>query len=358
MAAARFHRLTVADVRRETPDAISVSFAVPPELIDAYRFDPGQYLTLRVTIGGEEVRRSYSICTAPEDGELRIGIRRIEGGAFSTWAHDHLRPGAVIDVMTPTGRFGSRPRPDRARTLAAFAAGSGITPVMSILRAVLAREPDSHFFLFYGNRRTDRIMFREELGELKDRYPARLSVLHILSQESQELPVLNGRLDEGKVRLLLRHAVPAETIDEFLICGPIGMSEGVQAALAGLGVPAERIHVERFASQNAGRPQPRVIPAAPERAICTATLIAEGQRREVPVAEGEAVLDAALRAGLDLPYACKGGMCCTCRARLIEGNVKMAVNYSLQPWELEAGYILTCQSRPQTAHVVIDYDAV
>lgn len=354
----RFHRLTVRDVRRETADAVSIAFDVPPDLAADYRFDPGQYLTLRATVDGEDLRRSYSICSGPEDGELRIAVKRVEGGVFSDWVNRALRPGDAIEVMTPTGRFGAPRVPDRARVHVGFAAGSGITPVLSILRGVLAREPESRFFLFYGNRSTGEILFREALEELKDRFLGRLSVFHVLSQEEQDLPILSGRLDGDKVRRLLRLVVPAEAVDEVYLCGPEGMSREIQAVLTELGIAPEKVHVELFVSALGGRPQPKPAPPAPETPSRTAVLTVDGKRREVPVADGESILDAALRAGMDLPYACKGGMCSTCRARLVEGEAAMDLNYSLEPWELEAGFILTCQSHPKTERVVVDYDQV
>ena len=352
----RFHRLTVRDVRRETADAVSIAFDVPPDLAADYRFDPGQYLTLRATIDGEDLRRSYSICSGPEDGELRIAVKRVEGGVFSDWVNRTLKAGDAIEVMTPTGRFGATKAPDRARIHVGFAAGSGITPVLSILRGVLAREPESRFFLFYGNRSTGEILFREALEELKDRFLGRLSVFHVLSQEEQDLPILTGRLDGDKVRRLLRLVVPAEAVDEFYLCGPEAMSREIQAVLTELGVAPEKVHVELFVSALGGRPRPKPVAPPADAPSRTAVLTVDGKRREVPVADGESILDAALRAGMDLPYACKGGMCSTCRARLVEGEAAMDLNYSLEPWELEAGFILTCQSHPKTDRVVVDYD--
>ena len=354
----RFHRLTVNDLRRETRDAVSLTFAIPRELQDDYRFSPGQYLTLRTTMDGEEVRRSYSICSGPDDGELRIAVKKVDGGAFSIWAADELKSGDEIDVMTPTGRFGIAPAPEAARIHVGFAAGSGITPVLSIIKGVLRREPNSRFFLFYGNRSPDGMLFREALEQLKDRFMERLSVFHVISGEEQDIPILYGRLDGEKVRVLLRSLVPAASIDHVFICGPTGMSEDIEATCRDIGVPADRIHIERFVSGLGGKPRPKaVVPAsAPPKAF--ASLVIDGKRREVPVAEGEAILDAALRAGLDLPFACKGGMCSTCRAKLVEGEAKMDVNYSLEPWELEKGFILTCQAKPVTKRIVVDYDHV
>jgi ring-1,2-phenylacetyl-CoA epoxidase subunit PaaE len=358
MSTPRFHRLAINDLRRESPDAVSLTFAIPPGLADDYRFNPGQYLTVRTTMDGEEVRRSYSICSGPDDGELRIAVKKVDGGAFSSWAADELKPGDQLDVMTPTGRFGVAPAPDEARTYAGFAAGSGITPILSIAKGVLAREPNSRFFLFYGNRSTSNMMFLEALEELKDRFMQRLSLFHVISGEEQDIAILHGRLDGEKVRVLLRSLVPAETVDHVFICGPTGMSDDIEATCRDLGIAQDRIHVERFVSGLGGKPRPTriVLASAPPKAF--AALIIDGKRREVPVAEGEAILDAALRAGMDLPFACKGGMCSTCRAKLVEGEAAMDVNYSLEAWELKAGFILTCQAKPVSEKLVVDYDHV
>jgi ring-1,2-phenylacetyl-CoA epoxidase subunit PaaE len=356
--APRFHRLAVSDLRRESADAVSLTFAIPNDLADVYHFAPGQYLTLRTTMDGEEVRRSYSICSGPDDGELRIAVKKVDGGAFSSWAADELKAGDELDVMTPTGRFGVAHAPDQARVYVGFAAGSGITPILSIVRGVLTREPLSRFFLFYGNRSTSGVLFREVLEELKDRFMQRFSLFHVISGEEQDIPILYGRLDGEKVRVLLRSLIPSASVDHVFICGPLGMSEDIEATCREIGIAADRIHVERFVSEFGGKPRPKaIVPAsAPPKAV--ASLIIDGKRREVPVAEGEAILDAALRAGMDLPFACKGGMCSTCRARLVEGEARMEVNYSLEPWELEKGFILTCQARPVSERVVVDYDHV
>ena len=354
----RFHRLAVDDLRRETPDAVSMTFAIPEGLAGDYSFSPGQYLTLRTTMDGEEIRRSYSICSGPGDGELRIAVKKVDGGAFSSWAIEELKSGDELDVMTPTGRFGVAPAPEEARTYVGFAAGSGITPILSIIKGVLAGEPKSRFFLFYGNRATSSMLFREALEELKDRFIDRFSVFHVISGEEQDIPILQGRLDGDKVRVLLRAMVPAESVDHIFVCGPTGMSDDIEATCRGIGIAPERIHVERFVSEFGGKPRPKaVIPAsAPPKAF--ASLVIDGKRRDVPVAEGEAILDAALRAGIDLPFACKGGMCSTCRAKLVEGKAEMDLNYSLEPWELEAGFVLTCQAKPVSDRVVVDYDHV
>src|SRR6201996_5541631 len=356
--APRFHRLAVNDLRRETADAVSMTFDIPKDLANDYAFAPGQYLTLRTTMDGKEVRRSYSICSGPDDGELRIAVKKVDGGAFSSWAADELKSGDQLDVMTPTGRFGIAPAPDQARTYVGFAAGSGITPILSIVRGALAREPNSRFFLFYGNRSAGGMLFREALEELKDGFLQRLSVFHVISGEEQDIPILHGRLDGEKVRVLLRSLIPASNVDHVFICGPTGMSEDIEATCRDIGIAADRIHVERFVSGLGGKPRPKAVIAAGAPPKAMASLIIDGKRREVPVAEGEAILDAALRAGMDLPFACKGGMCSTCRAKLVEGAAPMELNYSLEPWELEAGFILTCQARPISDRVVVDYDHV
>jgi len=356
--APKFHRLAVRDLRRESADAVSLTFAIPQALADDYHFAPGQYLTLRTTMDGEEVRRSYSICSGPDDGELRIAVKKVDGGAFSSWAAEELKAGDELDVMTPTGRFGVAAAPGAARVYVGFAAGSGITPILSLLKGVLAREPDSRFFLFYGNRSASGMLFLEALEELKDRFIDRLSLFHVISGEEQDIPILHGRLDGAKVRVVLRSLVPAKSVDHVFICGPAGMSEDVEATCRELGIAADRIHVERFVSEFGGRPRPKAVISASAPPKAHASLIIDGKRREVPVAEGEAILDAALRAGIDLPFACKGGMCSTCRAKLVEGEARMEVNYSLEPWELKAGFILTCQARPATERVLVDYDHV
>jgi ring-1,2-phenylacetyl-CoA epoxidase subunit PaaE len=354
----RFHRLAVSDLRRESSDAVSLTFAIPHELAGDYSFAPGQYLTLRTTMDGEEVRRSYSICSGPDDGELRIAVKKVDGGAFSNWAADELKAGDQLDVMTPTGRFGIAHAPDQARLYVGFAAGSGITPILSIVKGVLAREPNSRFFLFYGNRSTGGMLFREALEELKDLFMQRLSVFHVISGEEQDIPILHGRLDGDKVRVLLRSLVPASSVDHVFICGPAGMSEDIEATCRDIGIAQDRIHVERFVSEFGGKPRAKAVVQAKAPPKATASLIIDGKRREIPVAEDESILDAALRAGMDLPFACKGGMCSTCRAKLVEGDARMEVNYSLEPWELKAGFILTCQARPVSDKVVVDYDHI
>lgn len=329
---------------------------MPASLAAAYRFTPGEYLTLRARIDGEEVRRSYSICAAPEEGELRVAVKRLDNGVFSDWAHETLRPGMTLDVMTPDGRFGIPAGPGSERTLLAVAAGSGITPILSIMGAALAQER-GRFFLLYGNRTRESIMFHERLEDLKDRYMTRLAVFHVLSREQQDVALLNGRLDAAKVGILLDRLVPG-LIAQAMLCGPQPMIEGLLAPLqARFGT--SRVHVERFTPGEGGRPPP-LRQAPPEAApiLTHAIVVFEGARREVDIVAGEAVLEAGIRAGMNLPFSCRGGMCCTCRARLVEGTAEMAVNYSLEPWEIAAGYILTCQARPTSPRLIVDYDAV
>jgi ring-1,2-phenylacetyl-CoA epoxidase subunit PaaE len=356
-----FHRLTVADVRRETADSVSIAFAVPEALREAYSFAAGQNLTLKTMLGGEEVRRCYSICSGVDEGELRIAVKRQEGGVFSGFCNDTLKRGDVVEVMTPAGNFTTPLDAGAERLYLGIAAGSGITPLMSIIATVLAFEPKSRFFLIYGNRTTQSIMFREALEDLKDRFLGRLSVAHVLSREAQDVPALSGRIDEAKIALFLRNVVPAESIDHAFLCGPGGLIETAERALRGLGLLPERIHVERFTIDGAPaptRPPPRGNGAAARAIVAEAEAVRDGIRHHFPVGEDQSIIEAAESAGLDLPYSCRGGMCCTCRAKLIEGKVEMAVNYSLEGWELAAGYVLTCQSHPKTPKVVLDYDQV
>jgi len=354
----QFHRLVVSNVRRETADCVSLAFAVPAELADAYRFLQGQNVTVKLAIDGAEHRRSYSICAGIDDGELRIAVKRQPGGIVSSFITERVRPGDALEVMTPTGNFTTPLDRASARLYLGIAAGSGITPLLSIIKTVLAREPKSQFFLLYGNRTTQDIIFLAALEDLKDRYLDRLSLTHVLSREAQDVPALSGRIDEAKVALFLRNIVPAAKIDHAFICGPAGMSEEIEATCRALGIAEDRIHVERFVSELGGKPRPKAVVPASAPAKAYAALIIDGKRREVPVADGEAILDAALRGGVDLPFACKGGMCSTCRAKLVEGKAEMELNYSLEPWELKVGFILTCQAKPVTDKVVVDYDHV
>lgn len=354
-----FHPLTIADVRRETEDTISVAFAVPEAVRAAFAFAHGQHLTLRATIGGAEVRRSYSICSGLDDGELRVAIKRVPGGLFSTHANETLKPGAVLDVMTPMGRFTTPLDPAAARTYLAFAAGSGITPVLSILKTVLAREPKSRFVLVYGNRTVSSILFREDLEDLKNRHLGRLSIHHALSREPDESGLLTGRIDAALVEEVCRRLVDPKAVDAVFVCGPQGMIEAVRGALAAQGTDPARVHVELFTTDSATVRHEAAKPVeAAAGDACDVTVLLDGKQKRFPMPfGGDVILDAAHRHGADLPYSCKSGVCCTCRAKLVEGRVDMAQNHSLEAWEVEAGYILACQSRPLTGRVVVDFDA-
>jgi ring-1,2-phenylacetyl-CoA epoxidase subunit PaaE len=359
--AMHFHPLIV---RRITPDAASsaaFTLAVPAELRNAFDFQPGQFVTLRASVDGEEARRSYSICSPRsryvQSGELDIGIKPVTGGTFSAWALAQLRPGMTVDVMPPDGRF--TPSMAGARHRVGFAAGSGITPMLSIIASTLEAERDSQFTLVYGNQRVSTIMFNEALQDLKDRYAARLNLVHLFSRQAQELEVLNGRIDEPKVAELLRTIIPADSIDEVFLCGPEGMIESAQRALLATGIAAERIHTERFFA--VGQPSP-VPPAKPRSAMSVASpahrlqIVLDGKTHHLAIGDDDKVLDVALEAGLDLPYSCRGGVCCTCRARVLEGKVQMEKNFTLEQWEIDKGFVLTCQSRPLTAKLVVSYD--
>jgi ring-1,2-phenylacetyl-CoA epoxidase subunit PaaE len=352
--AVEFHRLKIAEVRRETPEAVSIAFQVPRELSEAYRFHPGQHLTLRTSVDGAEVRRSYSICVSPDDGELRVAVKKVEGGLFSTLANDRIKAGDEIDVMTPQGRFGVPIDPGAARTYLAIVAGSGITPVMSILRTVLTHEPKSRVVLIYGNRTTQSIIFREALEDVKDRFMGRFTVHHVLSREKQEIGLFDGRIDGAKLDALLK-TLPEGAIDHAFLCGPGGLIADGKAALARAGVPAERVHVEYFSADGSPVATSAAYQAA-DAQEANVDIVLNGTHHAIAVRGGETIIDAGLRAGLEMPYSCRGGMCCTCRAKVTSGEVRMDTNYSLEPWELEAGYVLTCQAHPVTPKVALDYD--
>jgi ring-1,2-phenylacetyl-CoA epoxidase subunit PaaE len=350
----RFHSLRIAEVRRETPDSVSLRFDVPPALAPEYAFVQGQHVTLRACLDGREVRRSYSICAGVDDGELRVAVKHVPGGLFSSFANTRLRAGDTIDVLTPEGRFHTPLDPAQAKHYVAFAAGSGITPVLSLIKTALAREPASRFTLFYGNRRQSSVMFLEALEDLKDRYLDRFSLYCLFSRDHREFALFNGRLDRDKVAALVASLAPVETIDEAFVCGPGGMIDEVAGALAGCGVPAARIHLERFGVPGAG-PAHRVEPGDAPHAVIE--VVIDGTRREVEFFESDpSILDAALRAGIELPYSCRGGMCCTCRGKVLAGKVRMDKNYSLEPRDLQEGFALTCQAHPLSERVTISFD--
>ena len=348
-----FHPLRIAGISRETDDCVSLAFIVPDPLRPLFAFKPGQYLTLRATLDGHETRRCYSICSIPGDPDLRVAVKHVDGGIFSGHVNTALQAGDVIDVLPPDGRFIAEAA---GGTSLGIAAGSGITPILSLLRSTLETRDDTRFVLLYGSRGTASIIFRTRLEDLKDRYLGRLSVFHVLSREQQDVPILSGRLDRTRITALLRAAVAPADIRQAFLCGPGDLVDTAAASLAALGVPAQRVLSERFTPSSPPRPRPPVPDAAP--VFATATIIHDGKTNLVPLAENEPILDAAIRAGLDLPWSCRGGMCSTCRARLTTGRAAMAVNFSLEPWETDAGFILTCQASATTAHVTVDYDAL
>jgi ring-1,2-phenylacetyl-CoA epoxidase subunit PaaE len=355
---ALFNSLTVADVRRETPDCVSIAFDVPEGLRADYGFTAGQYLTLKTDVEGREVRRSYSISSGPTDGELRVAIRQVEGGLFSTFANENIGPGDSIDVMKPDGRFVLRPDADREGQYVCICAGSGITPILSIVRAALLCEPKSTVTVVYGNRATGSVIFREELEDLKNRFPTRLSLMHVLSRELQDAPMLNGRINREKLDTMLDRLIDTEGTDAFFLCGPQEMIETATAALQDSGIDAGRIRAELFTPSDDGTPKPKKV-AAPGETLPTrhVGVIVDGHRMDFDmVDDGTYLLDAALARQADLPFACKGGMCCTCRAKLVEGQVVMDKTYGLDSDEIEAGYVLTCQATPTTDSVVLDFD--
>jgi ring-1,2-phenylacetyl-CoA epoxidase subunit PaaE len=354
---AHFHPLTVREVRRETADCVSLALDVPAALSGLFRHTQGQYLNVRRRQGGEELRRSYSICSGVDDGELRIAVKAVPEGRFSSWANSELKAGDTLEAMPPEGRFFAPLDPAHAKHYVAFAAGSGITPVLSLVKTTLAREPRSRFTLVYGNRALDSVIFNEALEDLKDKYLARLALYHVFSREPQEIELFNGRLDRAKVAQFLRTLIPPATIDEAFVCGPDPMMADVEAELLGAGVPREHVHLERF-----GVPAPRqgarqVRKKVSSEHAAEVTIVVDGMRYRFELApDGPSVLDAALKAGADLPYACKAGVCCTCRARLVEGEVRMDANYTLEADEVARGFRLTCQSHPVTPTLVLDYD--
>ena len=363
----KFHPLTVSDVRRETADAVSIAFDVPGDLKESYLFTPGQYLTLKADLGGEEVRRSYSICSAAGEGELRVAVKRVDKGVFSRFANDDVAVGDTIDVMEPDGRFTVQPG-GGGRNIVAFAAGSGITPVMSIVKSVLRDEPESTVTLFYGNRSVQGILFREALEDLKNRYHQRFTLQHVLSGEVQEAPLFNGRLDKDKAGRLLDALVQTDNVDAFLICGPGNMTEAVTDALRDRGVSEDRIRFELFTPAGMARAGTKPTPVQVASALesdnpaledgeADVTVILDGVQTQFGLGRaGDSIMAAARNAGADAPFSCTGGVCATCRARLVEGEVTMDANFALSEEELAQGYVLTCQSHPTTRRVTVDYD--
>jgi ring-1,2-phenylacetyl-CoA epoxidase subunit PaaE len=358
-----FHPLRVKAVEPDTSEAVIVSFEVPPELREVFGFTQGQYLTLRGDIDGQDLRRSYSICAGLDDGELRVGVRKVQGGVFSNWINAHLQPGDTVQVMAPQGRFFVPIEPGSARHHVGIAGGSGITPILSIMKTVLAREPQSRFTLIYGNRQLQSTMFKEEIEDLKNRYMTRLVLLHVFSDEHTDSPLGFGVMNREKIGEFLAMLVPAASIDHAYICGPFQMNDEAEAALLAAGVPEERIHIERFgvalpSGATAGEVGAVVHEALPGDAKqARITIVRDGLQREITFTEGQpSILDAASAAGLEVPFSCTSGVCGTCRAKLVEGEVRMERNFALDKNEVAAGFVLTCQAHPLTERVVLSFD--
>ena len=356
-----FHPLKVKSVQPETDEAVVVCFDVPEALADTFRFNHGQHLTLRNTIDGSDERRSYSICAGVDDGDLRVGVRKVPGGRFSTWINEQLRPGDTVQVMAPEGRFFVPLDASASRHYLGIAGGSGITPILSIMKTVLAAEPNARFTLIYGNRKLRSSMFMEEIEDLKNRYLSRLTLHLLFSQEATDLPLNSGRLDRAKIAEFFAGGtlVDAKRIDHAFVCGPHGVNDEAEAALLAAGVPAERIHVERFGvpDESGAARAALQAPRAGDVADARVTIIRDGVSREIDfhAAQGN-ILEAAAAAGLEVPFSCKSGVCCTCRAKLLEGEVRMDRNFALEKHEVAAGFVLTCQSHPLSDRVVLSFD--
>lgn len=353
----KFHSLTVAGKSNETADSVRLTLHVPDDIRGEFDFLPGQHLPIQIEVDGKPVRRTYSICSTPGNGELQLGIRIQPGGIFSGFVAATLRVGDVLQVMPPFGQFHAAVDPANSKTYLAFASGSGITPIISIIRATLDQEKDSRFVLFYGNRRQNTAMFIDELYALKNSFPERMQLYFLFTREEQEYPIFSGRIDEEKAKELYRVFCAGLEPDEAFICGPDTMIESVQKALLELGMDRKRIHVERYGAprRKAGVAEP----AAAEEHDCKVTVIMDGHRKSFEMSSGGMnIVDAAAAQGIELPYSCKAGICATCRTHLRRGEVRMDANYGLEPWELEAGFVLACQSHPLTDELVLDYDRI
>jgi len=351
---AAFHPLRISAIDELTDDAVALTFAVPEELADDYAFVHGQHLNIK---GGDDVRRSYSICAAPSSKVLRIGVKKLPGGAFSEGVLAGLRVGDELDVMPPAGRFTTTLDPTSRKTYVALAAGSGITPVLSILAAILEGEPHAAVTLVYANRTHRTVMFLDEVHDLKDRFPERFQVLHVLSRETQDVELLSGRLDAERLGRILDAFVPPEEVDDWFLCGPQQMVVELREVIEKVGRADAHIHTELFHADPVPR-APVVELAGAADGAAQVTIRLDGRGSDFSLRPDDvAVLEAALRVRSDLPFACKGGVCGTCRAKVVEGSVAMDVNYALEPEEVERGYVLTCQSHPTSERVVLDYDA-
>jgi ring-1,2-phenylacetyl-CoA epoxidase subunit PaaE len=353
-----FHPLTIAAIDPVTDDSVAITFEVPEQLRAEYAFTQGQHLTIRTELAGDDVRRNYSICAPVSSGQLRVAVKRLPGGAFSEHALDVLQPGDVLDVMTPSGRFFTELDPTNTKHYVCVAAGSGITPVLSIVATTLETEPHSQVTLVYANRTHKSVMFLEEVEDLKDSYPDRFQLIHVLSREPQEVELFSGRLDADRMARLLESLLPPDTVDEWFLCGPFDMVSDLRKLLISEGVAKKAVHAEVFHVESAGAVRRTPVQSAGPAEGAEVTITLDGRTSSFRLAsDGPVVLDAALAVRSDAPFACKGGVCGTCRAKVVEGSVEMDTNWALEPDEVERGYVLTCQSHPTSDKVVLDYDA-
>ena len=353
----KFHALQIADIRKETEDTVSIAFEIPDSLKEDYSFLAGQYLTLRSTINSEDVRRSYSLCSAPFEGEWRVAVKQVENGVFSTFANNTLKKGDTLEVMTPTGNFCLHTDPSETRSYALFAAGSGITPILSIAKTALKEEPNSDVTLFYGNKNFNSIIFREELEALKNTYMDRLRVIHVLSRESLGNTIQKGRINKEKANDLFRAFLKEIPVDAVYICGPEEMILGVKDSMIANGINEKKVHFELFTTPGVKKTEEKTHSGNEQEISSNVSIILDGDTLDISLSStGETILDAAQKAGADLPFACKGGVCCTCKAKILEGSAKMDVNYALEKDEVEAGYILTCQAHPTSEKLVVSFD--
>ena len=355
---ARFHDLTVTDIHKTIRDAVVVTLKPQDGDEAAFDFIQGQYLTFRHDFDGEELRRSYSICAGKDDGILQVGIKRVDGGAFSTWANEALKVGDRVQAMAPMGTFHTAIDAGAERNYLGFAGGSGITPVLSILKTTLSREPNSSFTLVYANKGVNTIMFREELEDLKNLYMGRLNIIHVLETDTQEIDLFTGLVTEEKCGELFKRWIDIENVDTAFICGPEPMMLGIAAALRAHGLDDSQIKFELFASAQPGRLKRKAVSkdAASGANQTTAAITLDGATQTITMGKDTSILDAALENAMDAPYACKAGVCSTCRCRVIEGEVEMVANHALEDYEVEKGYVLSCQSFPLTDTVTVDYD--
>ena len=354
----KFYPLTVSDIRPETRDALVLSFAVPEELLPLFAYREGQHLSLRAQIEGQDVRRSYSICSAVQDGQMRIAVKRVPGGVFSNWVHEQLKTGMVIDVMPAMGHFNLPQLPEQRHDYLAFAAGSGITPILSIIKTTLLTEPHSRFTLVYGNRASSTVMFKEELAALKDTFLQRLNLVYIMSREQQDIDLFNGRITAEKCLALFDQWIAVTDFDAAFICGPEDMMHAVSAALQKQGMPREKIKVELFAASIPAHKHVASSKPLSGKATCAVTVIMDGHHTHFEMEKDkESVLDAALKLGHDMRYSCKGGVCSTCRSKVITGKVDMDRNYALEDYEVARGFVLTCQSFPVSDTLTLDFDS-